>query len=392
MGVVRPKTLWKTCGKPCGKLVERKIKNLSFLFSPGFPQPILGLFPRFSTSFPQVFPRFSTAYPFFSMFRSLFLFIVSAVLLLTNLTVSALPGTFDPGLVMTDQDLYSLPLAYSSPQRIQAYLESTGSFLATYRAPVGFIDAGANNPAETDDLLLDLIFADVPERFYPRRTVQEPFGGQTMLVSELIWRLTRTSFGNSCLIDYSRSPYRATTDICIDNETRPINPGLMIALIQKESGFIYGACARTDAENASYCQSNQFRLDRLTGYACFENPDPAKTCFDENPSWKYHKGVFLQLYKATRLLRIREKSCQLGGRFAFRGGGNTYQVGNTVTVSDQQIVLKNGITCAMYIYTPHVSAQLLTYNLLRQFQIDRNYIEVRGIDPNYRPSPLRPTL
>ena len=323
------------------------------------------------------------------MFRSLFLSFLTGLILLTNVFTLALPASFDKGLVMTDQDLYSLPLAFSSPQRIQAYLESTGSILASYRAPIGFIDAGAGNVAETDDLILDPVFASIDAKFYPRRTVQEPYGGRTMLVSELIWRLTRTRFGNSCLIDYYQSPYRATTDICIDNEARPINPGLMIALIQKESGFIYGACSRTDAENAGYCQDNQFRLDRLTGYACFENPDRAKTCYDENPNWKYHKGVFLQLYKAVRLLRIREKSCQLGGRFAFRGGGNVYQVGNTVTIDGEPLVLKNGITCAMYIYTPHVSAQLLTYNLLKQFQVDRNYIEIRGVDPDYRPQPIK---
>ena len=286
---------------------------------------------------------------------------------------------------MSDQDLYSLPLAYSSAQRIQAYLQSTGSILASTYATIGFEDAGRNDQLRTDDLILDSVFGNIPSRFRPRDNVQTPFGGRRMLVSELIWRLSRERFGNSCLIKYSVSPYKASTDICIDMERNPINPGLVLAVIQKESGLVYGACSKTDAQNASYCQSVQFRLERLMGYACFENPDRSKTCYDENPNWKFHKGIFRQLFKAIRLLRIREESCKIGGSFAFRSNGNVFQVGNTVTISGQRIALRNGITCAMYIYTPHVSAQQLTYNIMREVKLDRNYVSRAGIDPSYTP-------
>jgi hypothetical protein len=321
--------------------------------------------------------------------KIIFIIITYIIVVVTSFSASALPNPFDSGLTMTDQDLYSLPLAYSSADRIQAFLEANSSYLANLQVPIGFEDFGPNNTQNTDDLIVDSVFNSVPEKFRPRLNIQNQYGGTSMRVSDLIWKLTREKFGNSCLINYSNSPYRATTDICIDNEASPINPGLLLTLIQKESGFIYGSCSHSDAQNASYCQSNQFRLDRIVGYACFENPDPAKTCFDQNPNWKYSKGVFRQLFKAVRLLRIRENSCKLGGQYAFVGGGNVYQVGNNITIDNQLVTLKNGITCAMYIYTPHISAQQLTYNLLKQFQIDRDFIQKNGIDPNYNPAPIR---
>jgi hypothetical protein len=325
-----------------------------------------------------------------SFLSKYFLLFISVLLIVTPLTAQALPATFDSGLVMSDQDLYSLPLAFSTPERIQAYLESTGSILATTNVTLGFEDKGANNTAETDDLILDSVFNTVPEKFRPRLNVQTPFANTQIRVSELIWKLTRERFGNSCLINYYTSPYKATTDICIDNETKPINPGLLLMLIQKESGLISGACSKSDAQNASYCQSLAFRMDRIVGYACFENPDRSRSCYDENPSWKFNKGIFRQLYKGIRSLRIREESCKVGGSYAFRSSGNVFQVGNTVTINSQPVVLRNGITCAFYIYTPHISAQQLTYTLLKELQIDRNFVQVIGIDPNYTPRAMRP--
>jgi hypothetical protein len=319
-----------------------------------------------------------------------FFALISCLILVNPINTLALPETFDTGLTMSDQDLYSLPLAYSSKERIQAYLESTGSILATTNATIGFEDAGGGNTANTDDLLLDSVFNVVPEKFRPRLNVQNQFAGTQMRVSELIWRLTRERFGNSCIINYYVSPYRASTDICVDTEAKPINPGLLIMLIQKESGLITGACSKSDAQNASSCQSLGFRLDRIVGYACFENPDRTRSCYDENPNWKFSKGIFRQLYKGVRSLRLREESCKIGGSNAFRSGNNVFQVGNTVTISNLQVVLKNGITCAFYIYTPHISAQQLTYNLLKQFQIDRNLVQKIGIDPNYIPRSMRP--
>lgn len=329
------------------------------------------------------------------MKSKLLLFVFSLVLIVSNIitttpAVHSLPAEFDPGMVLSDQDLYSLPLAFSSADRIQAYLESTGSVLASHRPTIGFEDQGRENYADTDDLIIDSVFATVHSRFRARDNIQTPYGGQTMRMADLIWKMTRERFGNTCIINYGISPYRASSDICIDMEARPINPGFILAMIQKESGLIYGSCAGTDAQNSSGCQSVDFRLERILGYACFENPDRSRSCYDENPNWKFYKGPFKQIFRSIRLLRIREESCKLGGSFAFQSNGNVFQVGNTVNISNQQIVLKNGITCAMYIYTPHVSSQNLTYNVMKQIRIDNNYVELRGIDPNYNPRIAKP--
>lgn len=323
------------------------------------------------------------------MVKYIFGILIITIFSFASITASALPTQFDPGLIMTNQDVYSLPLAYSSAERIQAYFESTGSILATTTTTIGFEDNGGDDIVNTDDLILDDVFATVPEKFRPRTNIQEPYGGQEMLVSELIWKLSRERFGNSCLINYYVSPYVASNDICIDTEQDPINPALLIAVIQKESGLVYGSCSKSDAQNAPGCQSVEFRLDRIMGYACFENPDRSKTCYDENPNWKFHKGIFRQLFKAVRLLRIREESCKLGGSFAFQSNGNVYQVGNTINISNQNINLKNGITCAMYIYTPHVSAQELTYNIMKEIRLDFAYLERIGLDPSYAPKTIR---
>ncbi len=315
--------------------------------------------------------------------------IIAGALLTTNISSYALPSQFDPGLVLSDQDLYSLPLAFSSADRIQAYFESTGSILADYQPVIGFEDAGSENYADTDDLIINSVFSTVDNKFSARNNVQNPYGGKRMRVSDLIWKVTRERFGNTCIINYRISPYRASSDICIDNEAKPINPAFLISMIQKESGLVYGSCSGTNAENSQGCQDVNFRLDRILGYACFENPDRSKSCYDENPNWKYYKGVFKQIFRSFRLLRIREESCKLGGSFAFQSNGNVFQVGNTVNISNQQITLKNGITCAMYIYTPHVSSQNLTYNVMRQVRVDQNLVEKVGLDPNYVPKSIK---
>lgn len=325
------------------------------------------------------------------MIQRIFFIFTLLLFCLSSINILALSSTFNPEIVVSDQDLYSLPLAYSSADKIQAYLESTGSILANYTDIVGLVDSGSTNYSGTDDLLLDGVFASIPVNLRPREVMQKPFGGKPMRAADIIWKIARESFGNSCRIDYRSSPYIAKTDICIDNTKNPINPGYILALIQKESGLIYGACSKNDNQNSPGCQPTTFRLERATGYYCFETQDRSKSCYDENPNWKYFKGFFKQIYHAIRLVRIREGTCKVGGNIAFKSSNGTFQVGNTVTINNQPIILRNGITCAMYIYTPHTSAQQLHWSIMRQIRADQNLVEVVGIDSSYTPASMKTT-
>ncbi len=316
--------------------------------------------------------------------KYILLLVVIASIGLPTLPANALPSSFNQSEVISDQDLYSLPLAYSSADRIQAYLESQNSVLATYRPIIGFIDNGGGDRVVTDDLIVDEVFSTVDTKFRPRNQVQNTFGGQTMRVSDLIWKISRENFGNSCYINYNN--YRAEPSYCIDNSTKPINPAFLITMIQKESGLIYGTNSRVDP-NSDY---GRFLLDRALGYYCFENPDRSKSCYDENPNWKYFKGFFQQIYKAYRLLRVRELTCRPGSPFAWVSGNNRFEIGRSVVIDNTNILLRNGITCAMYIYTPHIyPSQFNVWDIMRFLNADKNLIERRGISPDYTPKNLR---
>jgi hypothetical protein len=300
-------------------------------------------------------------------------FLISGILVsLMGVQTFALPAVFDPSLVITNQDLYSLPFSYSSAEKIQKYLEGKGSFLAKLEVEVGFEpDSG---------VISQTAFQNKPDELNPYKIMSPSFGSKVK-VSELIWNMTRTNFANSCsLTTLSNGDYKAG-DICYNNQSKPINPAFIIAMLQKESGTIYGKNASLDPNS----DAAKFLIDRILGYYCFENPDKSKSCYDENPEWKYYKGFFRQLYYAVRLLRIREETCKAGGTYAFKSVNGVFQVGSTVTIDNQPVILKNGITCSMYIYTPHFSAQNLVWQIMRDIGADRNLIEVIGLNPNYKP-------
>jgi hypothetical protein len=309
-----------------------------------------------------------------------------------SLSAYALPITFDKELVLTDKDLYSLPLAFSSADKIQTYLESQNSILAQITVDIGFIDAGYNDTVNTDDLILNVSNSQQKEILKPRNQVQIPYGGKKLRPADVIWKIARENFGNSCALTYSSQTLTGVnTNTCIDNSVRPINPAFILAMIQKESSLIYGPCAKPDADwpnsGCSYSspdsiQKLNFRLDRAMGYWCFEinnSTQKVNSCYDENPIWRYQKGFFQQVYKGVRMLRLRSEICNLGGY-------NGYKTGTIANIDGQQILLKNGITCALYIYTPHLSNDKLNiYNNLRYFNADYNLIEVNGITQDYKP-------
>jgi hypothetical protein len=266
-------------------------------------------------------------------------------------------ANFDPNFVVSSQTLEGIPSYLSSPALIQAYFESKGSLLADYQVMVGFEpDANIINPKN---------FKKLPFYLQPAKNIT-PYNGKFISVAELIWQLSTQDLGNSCS--------HADENICANNRINTINPAFILAMIQKESGLVYGTNSRLNPNSSN----TQFLLDRVVGYYCFETASPPsladkqRSCYDENPDWKYFKGFFRQLYYAVRFLRIHEQMCVSPKNF---GGfhNNNYKVGKSVTYYDTKdgrpvtttVTFGNGMTCAMYLYTPHVyNSQFSFFNIM----------------------------
>jgi hypothetical protein len=349
----------------------------------------------FSKQYPRFFQYFSTS---FITLVTTILFLVAPISIFITLNVQALPETYTPGLVLTDQDFYSLPLRFSSAEKIQKYLEAQNSILATYRVVIGL---------EPDDTLIQTgTFPELPTYLQPKFTAG-PITGQTISVAEFIWKLTREDMGNGCHMGYE--------GLCINNRVLPMNPAFILAFLQKENSLVSGPCSMPNADLSTACplgkpntfnsiNTLQYRLDRAVGYMCRDIPRAtstnfkereaaiARSCYDkndlyegspENPDWKYFKGFYKQLYYSVRLLRLRSEQCKIGGTYAFIGAGGQFQVGNTVNIQGQNIKLENGITCAMYIYTP--GSQQNFYNIFKSIGGAVDLVEVRGLPADFRP-------
>ena len=235
---------------------------------------------------------------------------------------------FNPNEIISDKEIYSLPTKFDSADKIRAYLISQGSFLANYKVDIGF---------ENDDDLWSMA------------TVKQNMGqyaGKQMDFSDFIWKMSQTEMANSCSF--------INKNVCIDQKARPINPALLLALIQRESGLIRGKNAKLDPNSSSA----KFLLDRSMAYMCSDSSNDSQSCYDQNPDWRYFKGMFRQVYYGTRLLLINAKRCELG---TYRN----YRVGNTVNLDGENVKLENGFTCSSYIYTPHILSQKALYKVYR---------------------------
>lgn len=270
---------------------------------------------------------------------------------------------FDPSLTFTEREFHSLPSAFSSAKDIQNFLESKGSFLATYLVDISF--------DKDDDILFHPKFKSLPDILKPSE-VLKPYLGKKMLVSEFIWKLSRESLGNGCGITLEK--------LCINNQELPLNPAIIIGTIQKESGLIYGKNSKLEPNS----EESRFLLDRAMGYYCFETEDKSKSCFDENPEWKFYKGFFRQVYYSSRLLRLRSLSCEQSVDKVFIGKGGFFQVGRDVVIDGEQIFLENSITCGLYIYTPHISAQSLLRKIILDIKGLENFLEIHGTARGYQ--------
>ena len=298
-------------------------------------------FPQFKSAKPI---KFSTKNKVFHNFvdnsKKALVYSLLGVLVFTS-SINAL--AFNKELVLDDSQLYSLPVNFDSSDKIQKYLESKNSILANYNVNISF---------ESDDDLIDPAkYTGVADKYNLLKNYGPRFG-TNIKFSQLIWELSRTRAANGCSFK--------STQLCYDNETKPLNPAYLLAVVQKESGLVYGANAKLDPNS----DKAKFLLDRVTGYACLENRE--KGCFDENPKWRYYKGAFRQLYYTVRFTGTRVKSCQ-DNISPYKVGDSVFVVGNEVSVNNrvngvssiEKVRLGNAITCALYIYTPHITAQKL---------------------------------
>ncbi len=232
-----------------------------------------------------------------------------------------------------DNQLYSLPAKFNSSDKINSYLESQGSVLANYQMDFSF---------ENGD---DILTTGRRDNYDPAITMA-PYLGKKMRFADFVWKLSQTNVGNVCSVYNS--------NVCFNKQ---INPAFILGMIQRESGLVYG-------NNAKRGNDTDFLIDRATGYYCFETSNKSEGCWDENPSWKYYKGLFRQTYFMYRNLALNSTRCDGSG---INMSGNAYHSGNTIMVDGKNIKLDNGINCALYIYTPHTFAQ---QNLQKVF----NYI------------------
>jgi hypothetical protein len=161
-----------------------------------------------------------------------------------------------------------------------------------------------------------------------------------MRYADVIWALARDRLGNICS--------QVNSNLCFD---RNINPAFLLAMVQRESGLVYG-------NNSKWKDDSQFLIDRATGYLCLETTDRTQTCYDENPNWKYYKGLFRQTYYMYRNLMLNSARCATNG---VNMTGGLYRVGNTIRADDESVELQTNIACSLYIYTPHIFAQKSLY-------------------------------
>lgn len=338
---------------------------------------------HFNTLKPKRYPKVIHSLLYKTAF-GLFALLILTVSLASSLSFAQSHLVFNRELVLEDDDLYSLPSPVNSVQAIQSFLASRNSVLA--------------NQTITIDLYRD-ITGSYPLTYNgatPTNNFQPTAGylnqaGQTISFAEFVWRLSRTNLGSGCSEVY--------TSVCFDNGAKPINPGFILAKIQKESGLVNGACAAANADTNPGCYYSTLaasnpqryslagRMERATGYFCFESPDKTKGCYDENPSWKIYKGVFKQTYHMLRRILLLEKYCVLGGIYSFKNSSGDHKVGNSVVKDGQSLILGNGITCALYIYTPHISD--LLWRVMRGYNVLYDFRDKYNLPSDYTPKPIQ---
>jgi hypothetical protein len=268
----------------------------------------------------------------------------------SNFSNSQDSSGFNAGLPVNNETLYGLPDRFNSASKIQQYLRNQGSFLADYQVDVSL---------EGDDDLLAMTSnsLDTGNNF-------KQYQNTKMSFSEMVWKLSRTNMASSCSV--------SSRGTCVDMASNPINPAFILAMINKESGLITGNVRKTNPNS----DDTKFLIERATGYLCVESSDKTKSCYDQNPNWKYYKGMFRQTYYMVRSLTLYSKRCENAGVSIY--GGQLFKVGNVVTLDGEKIRLENAMSCALYIYTPHVFGQKPLF---------RSLSDMGALLGNYKTSP-----
>ena len=259
------------------------------------------------------------------MFLSLSKYIVAIIIglfftaqiLSSATTVYAYPANFDQNTLFYDSDLYTLPTIFVGKSRsesialLQQILSQDNSVLATTPITMQIQDAD----------------------YITRHPEVQAYMGRSASVAEVIWDISQENLGKG-----------TWKNIAI---REGINPLFLLAIVQKESGTVYGKCAR----ETCFGQSVGYRINRATGYGCFDGADDCQSEFI---------GFFSQTYFAARWYRAYTKYCENG----FTGYGQQFKTGNTITIQGTTLTLGSNITCATYYYTPHVTPQRNFYNTL----------------------------
>lgn len=266
---------------------------------------------------------FNSLKPYIQKITAYILILLTCITTLnfSSIQASAIGQSFDPNQIISSTDLYSLPDKLNSAQKIQTFLEEQKSPLAKY----------------SFESTLDEV------------------KGRRYTAAEYIWALSRTNIANKCGARFK--------ELCIDFSKNPINPAFVLALIQREQGLVFGQFSGQDP----YSDSLKWKMDRIIGYACFE--DANNRCVDDNPNWQMYKGFDRQLYWGIWLLMFSARSCELGEPYSNRGGSfpNNYQVNKTITIDGQSVTPVNGITCGLYVYTPHIGGQKNLWTFFQKY-------------------------
>jgi hypothetical protein len=153
-----------------------------------------------------------------SLFKKSILFAIVITLAGVSLfAVNIQAQEFNRNVVLKTNDLYSLPSKFGSAAKIQEFLVSTGSVLATTNVTIQLHKSGGNYP-------LNQTINYTPSTTY---LAQE---GQVVSVAEFIWRISRTALAAGCSTSYS--------EVCFNNGTNPINPGLYSLRFKKSQDWL----------------------------------------------------------------------------------------------------------------------------------------------------------
>jgi hypothetical protein len=83
--------------------------------------------------------------------------------------------------------------------------------------------------------------------------------------------------------------------------------------------------------------------------------------------------------------------CIKGGVYSFKNSAGDFKVGNTVNIDGEQTLLQNGITCALYVYTPHFWGNNLHWLIMSDLNAFFDFRDEYNLPDNYKPNKVLST-